>query len=122
MLDQEPLTGRIIGAAIHVHCALGPGFLESIYEQALCVELQNRSLRYHRQRLIPVFFDGVEIGFHRLDLLVEEHIVVEIKAVKALEPVHFAQVKSYLKATQLQTGLLLNFASCTLNIKRIFLG
>ena len=119
MLEHEDLTGRIIGAAIEVHRILGPGFLESIYEKALCIELKKRKLRYHRQLLIPLFYDGVEIGQHRLDLLVENQILVELKAVKAYESIHFAQVKSYLKAAQLNHGLLLNFATTKLDIKRV---
>ena len=119
MLAHEDLTGKIIGAAIEVHRFLGPGFLESIYEKALCVELKKRNLHHDRQLTISVFYDGLEIGQHRLDLLVEHQIIVELKAVKALEPVHFAQVRSYLKAAGLNHGLLLNFATAKLNIKRV---
>ena len=119
MLEHEDLTGRIIGGAIEVHRILGPGFLESIYERALCIELGKRGVAYNSQLLIPVFYDGVKIGQHRLDLLVENQIVVELKAVKTFDPIHFAQVKSYLKAARLHHGLLLNFASSKLEIKRV---
>ena len=120
--DFEALSGRIIEAAIAVHTELGPGFLESVYEQALRVALAHGEIPYESQKEVPVFFEGEEVGRHRLDLLVDGEIVVEIKAVKALEDVYFAQVKSYLKATRLRVGLLLNFNAPTLVVKRIVLG
>ena len=119
MLEQEELTERIIGAAIEVHRTLGPGFLESIYEAALCIELRKRGLRFGRQMLVPVLYDGVEIGQHRLNLLDEDEIVVELKAIKAIEDVHFAIVKSYLRAVGKKHGLPLNIAASTLQIKRV---
>jgi len=115
----EPLSGQIIEAAIDVHTQLGPGFLESIYESALKVALRNRGITYEAQKGVSVFFGGEEVGVHRLDLLVEDQIVVELKAVKTLENIHIAQVKSYLKATRLRVGLLLNFAGPKLDVKRI---
>ncbi len=119
MLAHVNLTEQIIGAAIEVHRTLGPGFLEAIYEKALTIELRKRELAHIRQLLVPVFYDGVEIGQHRLDLLVEDLIVVELKTVKAFEPIHFAIVRSYLKATRLNHGLLFNFAAPKLEIKRV---
>ena len=118
-LEHEALTERIIGAAIEVHRRLGPGFLESIYEKALVIELRKRSMDVVAQVEIPVTYDGIEIGLHRLDLLVEKTIVVELKAVKNLEDVHFAVVRSYLKALGQKHGLLLNFAKPTLEIRRV---
>jgi GxxExxY protein len=97
----EALSGRIIEAAISVHRELGPGFLESVYESAMKVALRNRGIAYEPQRLVTIIFEGEEVGVHRLDLVVEHEIVVELKAVRALEDIHFAQVKSYLKATKL---------------------
>jgi hypothetical protein len=94
-LEYEELTGRVIGAAIAVHKALGPGFLESVYENALAPER------------------------HRLDLLVAELIVVELKAVESLEDIHFAVVRSYLRATGREHGLILNFTKPALEIKRV---
>lgn len=120
--EFEPLSGRIIEAAIQVHTALGPGFLESVYENAMKVALTKTGLRYEPQKEIRIFYDGVEVGFHRLDLLVEDQIIVELKAVKAFEDIHFAQLKSYLKATGCQVGLLLNFNTPKLAIKRVVLG
>ena len=115
----EALSGQIIEAAIGVHRELGPGFLESIYESALRVALRRRGIVYESQKEVTVVFENEEVGVHRLDLLVGGEIVVELKAIKALEDVHFAQVRSYLKATRLHVGLLMNFNSATLIVKRI---
>jgi GxxExxY protein len=119
MLEHEELTERIIQAASAVHRQLGPGFLESIYEAALSIELRKRGLTFDRQRHLPIFYDGIEIGYHRLDLLVEDTIVVELKAVKSIEDVHFAVVRAYLKAAGRKHGLLFNFALPKLLIKRV---
>jgi GxxExxY protein len=112
-------TREVIGAAIAVHTELGPGFLESVYEQALAVEFAIRGIAFVRQKPIPLFYRDHQIGEHRLDFLVEEKIVVELKAIEALENVHFAIVRSYLKATGLSDGLLLNFSSIPLTVKRV---
>ena len=117
--DFETLSGQIIEAAIHVHKQLGPGFLESIYESAMKVALRHRGIVYEAQKEVTILFENEEVGVHRLDLLVGSEIVVELKAIKALEDVHFAQVKSYLKATGLHVGLLMNFNAPTLIVKRI---
>jgi GxxExxY protein len=122
MLPLFELSDRIIGAAIHVHRALGPGFLESIYETALCLELSKRKISFVRQYVVPVLYEGVEVGEHHLDLFVADEMVVELKAVRALEPVHFAIVRSYLRAVGRGQGLLLNFARPALEIKRVFPG
>jgi GxxExxY protein len=119
--DFESLSGRIIEAAIDVHRQLGPGFLEAIYENALKVALRKRALEFLFQQDVPVYYEGEEVGLHRLDMVVQKEIIVELKAIKALEDVHFAQVRSYLKATGLHVGLLLNFNAPTLAIKRIVL-
>ena len=119
MLEYEELTERIIGAAIEVHRKLGPGFLESIYEAALCIEFGMRELRFVQQMLVPIFYKEIQIGQHRLDLLVEEEIVMELKSIQCIEDVHFAVVRSYLRATGKKHGLLLNFALPTLQIKRV---
>ncbi len=115
----DELSGRVIEAAIAVHRELGPGFLEAIHESALKTSLRHRGIVYESQKEVTVFFEGEEAGVHRLDLVVEGQIVVEIKAVKALEDMHFAQVRSYLKATGLHVGLLLNFNAPTLIVKRV---
>jgi GxxExxY protein len=119
--EFEALSGKILEAAVAVHKALGPGFLESIYEKAIDVALTRRGIAFERQKEIRVFFEEVDVGCHRLDLVVENQIILELKAVKALEEIHFAQLRSYLKATGLKVGLLLNFNAPTLGIKRIVL-
>jgi len=119
--DFEALSGRIIEAALDVHRQLGPGFLESIYDSAMRVALRRRGLPFESQPEVRVFYESEEVGIHRLDLIVGREIVVELKAIKSLEDVHFAQVRSYLKATGLHVGLLMNFNAPTLVVKRIVL-
>ncbi len=97
---------------------LGPGFLESVYEEALAVEFALSGIQFVRQYQVPLFYKDHQIGEHRLDFLVEARIVVELKAISGLYDIHFAVGRSYLKATQLQDGLLLNFATSPLTIKR----
>jgi GxxExxY protein len=118
-LEHESLTEGIIGAAIEVHRALGPGFLESIYEAALSVELRARGITFGRQVDVRIFYKSVEVGRHRLDLFVSGAIVARLKAIKNLQDVHFALVKSYLRAVGCAHGLLLFFAKPTLEIKRV---
>jgi GxxExxY protein len=118
-LAHEGLTGRIISCAIEVHRALGPGFLESVYETALLVELRHAGLQVEQQKILPITYRGAIVGEHRLDLLVENKIIVELKAISALEDIHFAIVRSYLKASRLEHGLLLNFATMPLTVKRV---
>jgi GxxExxY protein len=115
----EDLSRRIIGAALEVHRELGPGFLESIYEEALKVDLSEHDLSFEFQKEIKIEYLGVLVGVHRLDLVVENQIIIELKAVKELTDVHFAQLRSYLKATGLKVGLLLNFSKPTLEIRRV---
>src|SRR5712691_3877132 len=118
-LRDSEITRQIIAAAIRVHRGLGPGFLELIYEEALAVEFALRGIAFIRQYPVPLFYRDHQIGEHRLDFLVEGKIVVELKAVEALENVHFAIVRSYLKAAGLSDGLILNFSSMPLTIKRV---
>lgn len=117
-LGSYELTDRIIGAAIAVHTALGPGFLEAIYEAAICLELEATGIAFERQKPVAVRYRGEVVGEHRLDLLVERRVVVELKAIKEIEPVHFAIVRSYLKALDLEDGLILNFAAPKLTVRR----
>jgi GxxExxY protein len=119
--EFEALSGQILEAAVAVHKALGPGFLEGIYQRAMEVALRHRGIAFHEQKEIRIVFEEEEVGLHRLDLVVGQEIIVELKAVKALEDIHFAQVKSYLKATGLHVGLLLNFNATTLVAKRVVL-
>ena len=118
-LRDSEITESIIAAAIAVHRELGPGFLETVYEQALAVEFAIRGIAFVRQKSIPLFYRDHQIGEHRIDFLVEDKIVVELKAVEALEKVHFAIVGSYLKAAGLSDDLILNFSSMPLTMKRV---
>jgi len=118
-LKHRELTDKIIAAAIAVHRELGPGFLESIYEEALCVELQAMGIAFERQKAVPIFYRGQKVGEHRLDLLVDNAVVVELKAVKALEDIFFSTQRSYMKACGMESGLLFNFAAMPLTVKRV---
>jgi len=118
-LEHEALTEKIIGCSIEVHKKLGPGFLESIYENAIIIELQKQNLQVERQREVVIKYDDFEVGRHRLDLIVNYTIVVELKAVKNIEDIHFAIVKSYLKALGKEHGLLINFSKPILQVKRV---
>jgi GxxExxY protein len=122
--DLNRLSGEIIGAAIEVHKLLGPGLLESIYEECLCIELVNRNILFERQKEINIEYKGVRLeSKYRIDLVVSKMIVVELKTVDDLAPIHDAQILSYLKLTGLKVGLLINFNVPVLKdgIKRLVL-
>jgi len=118
-LEHEELTNKIIGCAIEVHKKLGPGFIESIYENALVMELQRKGLAFERQKEVIIRYDGTEVGKHRIDLFIADTIVVELKATKNIEDVHFVIVRSYLKALGKEHGLLVNFSKKVLEVKRV---
>jgi GxxExxY protein len=105
----DGLAREVVDAALEVHRELGPGYLESVYEEALGVELELRGVAFERQVPVAVDYKGQSVGEGRLDLLVGGELIIELKAVEALLPVHKAQVLSYLKATKKQLGLLVNF-------------
>lgn len=107
--ELDSLAHRVIGAAIEVHGVLGPGFLESVYEEALCIELTLRGIPFARQVPIGAHYKGQWVGEARLDLLVDEKLVVELKATEKLAPIHVAQILSYLKTSRLHLGLIVNF-------------
>jgi GxxExxY protein len=107
-------TDRILRCALEVHRVLGPGLLESVYESALCIEFKANNIAFSRQVGIPLFYKGELLSEHRPDLIVENKVVVEVKSVERLAPIHWAQVLTYLRVTSLQVGLLLNFNSPTL--------
>ena len=110
MDDLNSITGQVIGAAIDVHRTLGPGLLESAYEACLAYELTQNGLHVERQKSLPVVYKEVNLDAgYRLDLLVERRIIVELKAVDSLTPLHKAQLLSYLKLSGLNLGLLINF-------------
>jgi GxxExxY protein len=109
-VDRDALTEAVIGAAIEVHRHLGPGLLESAYEECLVVEFKARGISAERQVLVPLVYKGQRVQTsYRVDLLVEKELVVEVKAVEKLLPVHDAQLLSYLRLMQVRTGLILNF-------------
>jgi len=109
-MDINDLTGKVIGAAIEVHKALGPGLLESAYEECLCRELELRKFFFERQKELPVEYKGVKLDCgYRLDILVENRLIVELKACESLQPIHEAQLLTYLKLTGIKVGLLINF-------------
>lgn len=109
--DDDPLTQKIIGCAIEVHRQLGAGLLESLYEEALAVEFELQGLKFQRQVELPVNYKGKLIGQYRLDLLVEDAVVVEIKSVERHNPIFEAQLLTYMKLTNKKVGLLINFNS-----------
>lgn len=115
----EPITGRLIQCVIKVHQTLGPGFVENVYRRAMILELRKRNFAVEVEKLVRVYYDGIEVGRHRLDLLVEGRIILELKAVEALSKVHYAQVRSYLKATHLEAALLVNFSKELADFRRI---
>jgi len=118
-LNDRGLSERVIGAAIEVHKALGPGFLESFYEEALCLELANLQIPFDRQKAIEVTYKSQKIGEHRLDLLVDGRLVLELKAIQSIEPIHFSTVRSYMKALGIESGIIINFSTMPITVKRV---
>jgi len=110
IMKENDITGELVDVFIKVHSKLGPGLLESVYEEVICYELNNRNIKYARQKGIEVMYDEVkmDIGF-RADLIVENKVIVEIKSVELLAPVHHKQLLTYLKLTGNKVGLLVNF-------------
>lgn len=118
-LLQGDVTGELLGAAFEVHRELGPGFLESIYEGALVRELQLRGMQVQQQLEVPVWYKSVLVGKHRLDVVVEGRVIVELKTIKDVDDIHKAIVHSYLKAADLSVAVILNFAKTSLEYKRV---
>lgn len=124
-MELDEISGQVIGAAIAVHRELGPGLLESAYEACLVHELRQRGVQVEQQIPQPVFYKGLQLECgYRLDLLVENRVIVELKAVETLLPIHEAQLLTYLKLRQLRLGLLINFNVPILKhgIKRLLNG
>ena len=121
-LGHRDLSSRVIEAAITVHKALGPGFLESVYENALCVELRRVGISFEQQKSVEIMYQGEVVGQHRLDILVEGNMLIEPKAVSALEDVFFAVARAQMRAADITDGLILNFATMPLTIKRVGAG
>ena len=108
--QRDPLTEKVIGAAIDVHRTLGPGLLESVYEECLCYELSECGLKFNRQVNLPISYKNVKLDCgYRMDLVVSESLIIEIKTVEKILPIHEAQLLTYLKLTGLHTGLIVNF-------------
>ena len=123
-MEFENLSKEIIGAAIEVHKFLGPGLLESAYEECLCYELANRGLKYERQKPIPVVYKEIKLECgYRVDIIIENKILVELKSVDAINPIHEAIVLTYLKFSTIRIGLLINFnvTQLKIGIKRFVL-
>jgi GxxExxY protein len=121
-MEINKLTGEVIGAAIEVHKSLGPGLLESAYEECLCRELDLRKIAYERQKALPVEYKGVRLDCgYRLDVVVDERLILELKACDSLLPIHEAQLLTYLKLAGIEVGLIINFNVAVLKegIKRI---
>jgi GxxExxY protein len=123
MDEINKLTEKIIGCAIEVHRQLGPGLLENTYEAALAIEFESSGLHFERQIVFPVLYKEKKIGEYRLDLLVENNVIVELKSVERYDPIFEAQVLTYLRVTSKRVGLLINFNSRLLRdgIKRFIL-
>ena len=123
-VGRDPLTERIISAAIDIHKLLGPGLLESVYETCLCHELQIRGIAYERQKSLPVVYKGIRLDAGlRIDIFVEKIVVIELKCVDKIAPVHESQLLTYMRLSGVSTGLLLNFYTPRLvdGIKRMIL-
>jgi GxxExxY protein len=120
-MDIDEITYRINGAIFEVNRELGAGFLEKVYENALMVELRNRGLKIESQKPIVVKYKGKEVGEYFADIVVEDQIIIELKAVDALQKIHQAQILNYLKATGYKIGFLVNFTYPKAEIKRFIL-
>ncbi|HVH75949.1 MAG TPA: GxxExxY protein [Stellaceae bacterium] len=113
--EHDPLTETIIGFAIEVHRQLGPGLLESAYEECLCFELKQAGVGFRRQVPLPVIYKAIRLDCgYRLDILVENRVIIEIKSVERLMPIHEAQMLTYMKVSGTRAGLLLNFNTAVL--------
>lgn len=117
---QDELTYKVIGCAMEVHKIFGNGFQEVIYQRCLAIELQRASIGFLREVQQPLYYKGEHVGTRRADFVIEDKIVVELKAVIKLEDVHLAQAKNYLSAYNFDIGLLINFGSASMEYKRIF--
>jgi len=120
MKDFDSITYKILGCAMDVHNEMGNGFQEVIYQRCLALEMANQGLNFLRELEIPLYYKGTEVGSRRADFIVEEQVLVELKAIIQLENVHLAQGLNYLKAYNLPTGLLINFGATKLDYKRLY--
>ena len=118
--QNADITRKIIGAAMKVHRTVGNGFQEVIYQRCLAIELGNQGLNFIREQEMPIFYEDIEVGMRRVDFFVEDVVLVELKALTAIEDVHIAQAVNYLEAFRLDVGLLINFCAKSLEFKRLF--
>jgi len=116
---NSDITGQIIGCAMRVHSKIGNGFQEVIYQRCLAIEMSKAGLDFNREAEMIIYYDNYEVGTRRVDFLVGDKIMVELKALTQLEDVHTTQALNYLEAYQLETGLLINFGAKSLQVKRI---
>jgi GxxExxY protein len=119
-MEHEALTHQIIGLAMKIHSTIGMGFQEVIYQRCLKIEFEKEDVLYVREFEMPVMYEGTQVGTRRVDFLVDQKVMVEIKAVSELTDIHLAQAKNYLEAYELESGLLINFGSPSLEFKRLF--
>ena len=117
---EDKLTYKIIGCAMKVHNTLGNGFQEVIYQRCLAIELERNNIEFLREQELPIFYEGIHVGTRRADFIVAGEVMVELKAIIKLEEVHLAQALNYLTAYQIEKGLLINFGSTSLEVKRLF--
>ena len=116
---DDALTARVIWCIIQVHQKLGPGFLETVYRRALLIELERQRLAFETEKEITVFYDEHDVGRHRLDLLVEGRLILEMKAVESLAKAHYAQTRAYMKSANVQRALLVNFSGERADFRRL---
>lgn len=119
-MELEEITYKIIGASMVVHNTLGNGFQEVIYQRCLAIELQKAGLSFAREQEHTIYYEGIEVGKRRADFVVEDKVIVEIKALVNLEDVHLAQAKNYVVAYRFDVGLLINFGATSLQYKKVF--
>jgi GxxExxY protein len=120
MQQVDDITFKIIGSAMKVHNTIGSGFQEVIYQRCLALELQKTGLSFEREKEQPIFYDGIEVGTRRADFIIEDTVVVELKAIVNLEDIHLAQAKNYTVAYNFPVGLLINFGALSLQYKKVF--
>ncbi|MEW6619393.1 MAG: GxxExxY protein [bacterium] len=117
--EREILINKIIGYCIDVHKELGPGFIETVYHKSLESKFKDEKLNFESQKEIPIYYHNRFVGIHKLDFLIENEIILEIKTVEEIHNKYYAQVRSYLKAVDKKMGLLINFADFKLDIRRV---
>lgn len=116
----EEITHKIIGCAMKVHSTLGNGFQEVIYQRALAIEMDKQGLHFRREKVMKIYYEGIEVGTRRADFFVEEFVMLELKALIRLEDAHLSQAMNYCQAYNLPIGLLINFGSKRLEFKRVY--